>query len=390
MNFDWNEEETAYRAKVRAFLKETVPAEFAETNLEISEQWRADLTKEYAGKMAEHGLLTPHWPKEYGGQDSTSWQRLILAEEMLGAGEPRGPQYMNVNWIGPAIMIAGTEEQKAEHLTRISKGDVLWCQGFSEPNAGTDLTSLRTKAQLDGDHYVVNGEKVWTSYANVAEYCFLLVRTDPTTKGSRGITVLLVRTDTPGFEIKAIPSTLGDHAIHHMEFHDMRVPVSARLGPENEGWPLVRQALARERVGQPRYARASSYLDRLVGWLAEQKRPATEAIRRDAAKARAACEAARILIYKAVDEQDHGIDRSTVALARLAMVRAERAVAEFGMELMGLEGTRKYSTADRLLRYAMTGGLTAGSYELQLNMVATRILGLPADRRPRETTKESA
>lgn len=392
MNFDWTEDEIQYRQRVRDFLTATVPPEFAETNLEISEQWRADLTKEYAGKMAEHGLLTPHWPKEYGGQDSTSWQRLILAEEMLAAGEPRGPQYMNINWIGPAIMLAGTEEQKQEHLTRISNGDVLWCQGFSEPNAGTDLTSLRTKAERVDDHYVVNGEKVWTSYANVAEYCFLLVRTDPSTRGSRGISVLLVRTDTPGFEIRAIPSTLGDHAIHHMEFHDMMVPVSARLGPENEGWPVVRQALARERVGQPRYARAATYLDHLVGWMLEGGYPVTDAIRRDAARARAACEAARILIYKAVDEQDHGVDRSTVSLARLAMVRAERAVAEFGMEIMGLEGLRKYSTADRLLRYAMTGGLTAGSYELQLNMVANRILGLPSDRPKKvaDSLKETA
>lgn len=393
VNFDWSEEELAYRGRIRTFLEETVPAEFAETNLEISEQWRADLTKVYAGKMAEFGLLTPHWPREYGGQEATSWQRLILAEEMLGAGEPRGPQYMNVNWIGPAIMMAGTEEQKLEHLTRISKGDVLWCQGFSEPNAGTDLASLRTKAERHGDHYVVNGEKVWTSYANVAEYCFLLVRTDPATLGGTGISILLVRTDTPGFEIRAIPSTIGAHAIHHMEFHDMVVPVSSRLGPENGGWPIVRQALARERVGQPRYARAASNLEHLIEWLAEKEVAITDVIRDGVARARAACEAARILVYKAVDEQDHGIDRSTVSLARVAMVRAERAVAELSMELMGLEGMREYSTADRTLRYAMTGGLTAGSFELQLDMVATRILGLPADRRkknpPADAVKET-
>jgi alkylation response protein AidB-like acyl-CoA dehydrogenase len=387
VNFQWSEDEEAYRKKIRTFLEETVPPEFAETNLEISEQWRADLTKVYAGKMAEFGLLTPHWPHEFGGQEATSWQRLILAEEMLGAGEPRGPQYMNVNWIGPAIMLAGTEEQKYEHLSRISDGDVLWCQGFSEPNAGTDLASLRTRADRHGDHYVVNGEKVWTSYANVAEYCFLLVRTDPESVGGKGISILLVRTDTPGFEIRAIPSTLGAHAIHHMEFHDMVVPVSSRLGPENEGWPIVRQALARERIGQPRFARAASNLEHLIDWLEERKIPITDVMRRDVARARASCEAARLLIYKAVDEQDHDIDRSTVSLARIAMVRAERAVAELSMELMGLEGMREFSTADRTLRYAMTGGLTAGSFELQLNLIATRILGLPADRRKRKTTE---
>jgi alkylation response protein AidB-like acyl-CoA dehydrogenase len=392
MDLSWTTEELAYRQSIRDFLDEAVSPEFAASNLEISEEWRVGVTLEFAAKMAERGLLTPHWPKEYGGQETTSWQRLILAEEMIAAGEPRGPQYMNVNWIGPAIMLAGTDEQKQTHLTRISNGDVLWCQGFSEPDSGTDLASLRTSAVLDGDQYVVNGEKVWTSYANVAEYCFLLVRTDPSTKGSKGISILLVRTDTPGFEVRAIPSIIGDHAIHHMTFHDMVVPASARLGPENGGWPIVRQALARERVGQPRYARSAANLERLVNWLKENKRPLTDAVRRDIARARAACEAARVLVYKAVDEQAHGVDRSTISLARIAMVQSERAVGELAMQTMGLEGILKASIADRQMRYAMTGGLTSGSYELQLNMVASRMLGLPSDRTrtPEPAAKEAS
>jgi alkylation response protein AidB-like acyl-CoA dehydrogenase len=381
VELNWTEDEVAYRASIRNFLAETVPPDFASSNLEISEPWRVELTLSLAAKMAERGLLTPHWPEEYGGQETTSWQRLILAEEMMAAGEPRGPQYMNVNWIGPAIMLAGTDEQRAYHLTRISRGDVLWCQGFSEPGSGTDLASLRTSAVRDGDEYVVNGEKVWTSYANVAEYCFLLVRTDPSTHGSKGISILLVRTDTPGFEIRPIPSVLGTHAIHHMTFLDMRVPVSARLGAENEGWPTVRQALARERIGQPRYARSAANLDRLVAWLDDRAEPISDTVRTGIAVARAACEAARMLVYKAVDELTRGDDRLTISLARIAQVRAERAVADLAMKAMGLDALRPASIADRQMRYAMTGGLTSGSYELQLNLVATRVLGLPSDRK---------
>jgi alkylation response protein AidB-like acyl-CoA dehydrogenase len=391
MDLKWTDEQIAYRQSIRDFLADAVPPGFASSNLEISEQWRVDLTLALAGKMAERGLLTPHWPREYGGQETTGWQRLILAEEMMAAGEPRGPQYMNVNWIGPAIMMAGTPEQKRYHLDRISRGDVLWCQGFSEPDSGTDLASLRTSAVRDGDHYVVNGEKVWTSYANVAEYCFLLVRTAPSARGSRGITILLVRTDTPGFEIRPIPSVLGAHAIHHLTFTDMRVPVEARLGPENEGWPTVRQALARERVGQPRYARSAANLDRVVTWLRERGGEIPGSIRRDIARARAACEAARVLVYRAVDEQEHGHDRMTISLARVAQIQAERAVGEVAMAAMGLDGIRGASIADRQMRYALTGGLTSGSYELQLNIVATRILGLPSDRaKPAAPAKETA
>ncbi len=146
-------------------------------------------------------------------------------------------------------------------------------------------------------------------------------------------------------------------------------------------------------MGQPRYARAASNLEHLIEWLEERQAPVSDVTRDGVARARAACEAARVLVYKAVDEQDHGIDRNTVSLARIAMVRAERAVAELSMEIMGLEGMREYSTADRTLRYAMTGGLTAGSFELQLDMIATRILGLPADRRKKNVVpaaKESA
>ena len=243
MEFAWSAEEEQYRVDILGFLEAEVPAEIVESAHEIASKWRADFSKQFAAKLAGRHWLTPSWPRAYGGMETTAWQQMILAELMVQFGEPRGNQYMNVNWIGPAVILAGTPEQKAYHLSRISRGDVLWCQGFSEPEAGSDLASMRTRAERDGDEYVVNGEKIWTSYANIAEFCFLLVRTDPGAEQHRGISILLVPMDTQGLEVRDLGCFVGEHSIHQLVFTDMQIPVSARLGPENEGWPIVRQAL---------------------------------------------------------------------------------------------------------------------------------------------------
>ncbi|MCZ6783851.1 MAG: acyl-CoA dehydrogenase family protein, partial [Proteobacteria bacterium] len=198
MEFDWPEEDAAHRAELRAFLDETLPADWeALSRHGPGSDIQAAFSREFCGKLAERGWLTQHWPAAYGGSDASPWRHAILGEELWAIGEPRGPQYMNVNWIGPAIMEFGSEEQKAFHLPRISRGEVLWCQGFSEPEAGSDLAALRTLAIRDGDDYVINGSKIWTSYVENAEFIFLLVRTDPDSTRQRGVSVLLCPVDTP-------------------------------------------------------------------------------------------------------------------------------------------------------------------------------------------------
>ncbi|MBW2666999.1 MAG: acyl-CoA dehydrogenase family protein, partial [Deltaproteobacteria bacterium] len=183
MEFDWSAEEIEYREDLRAFLVETLPENWAEISKDgPGSDAQAAYSLEFCAKLAEKGWLTQNWPAEYGGRDASAWRHAILGEEMWQCGEPRGAQYMNVNWIGPTIMEYGTEEQKTLHLPPIARGEVQWSQGFSEPEAGSDLVSLRTLAIRDGDDYVVNGSKIWTSYVNHAQYCFLLVRTDPESK----------------------------------------------------------------------------------------------------------------------------------------------------------------------------------------------------------------
>ncbi len=263
MDFDWSEEDRRFREELRAFLDETLPADWEEVSSDgPGSEAQARFSKEFCAQLAARGWLTPHWPSEYGGRDATPWQHAIIGEELWSRGEPRGPQYMNVNWIGPTIMRFGSEVQKRHHLPLISAGNVLWCQGFSEPEAGSDLVALRTLARRDGDDYVVNGTKIWTSYCNHADYCFLLVRTDPDSKRHRGISVLLMRMDLPGVEIREIPSIVGEKYFHEVFLNDVRVPVSDRLGVENEGWDVVTYSLQYERVGSPRYARGALTLDR--------------------------------------------------------------------------------------------------------------------------------
>ena len=379
VEFGWSTAEAEYRAAIREFVESELAANQSNVGISgVASRRSVGRSFEFAAKLAERGWLTPHWPAEYGGSDATAWEHIILGEEMWSRGEPRGPQYMNVNWIGPAIMAAGTAEQKEYHLKRISAGDVIWCQGFSEPDAGSDLASLNTTAIRDGDEYVVNGQKIWTSYANSAEYCFLLVRTDTKAEKHHGISILLTPTATPGLEIRDIRGIVGEHAFHHLYFTDMRVPVSCRLGPENEGWAVVRRALSYERVGSPRYARAAFMLDEIARWAHAHGKLTDPAVAERLVLAKARCEAARLLAYCVIDDRNKQRPPGPNAyVARVAMVQADRAVGELALDIMGSEGLAANSLADEQFRSALPAGVAAGTLEVQLNLVSRAVLGLP-------------
>ncbi|MEO7247590.1 MAG: acyl-CoA dehydrogenase family protein, partial [Novosphingobium sp.] len=198
MDFEWTEEQRQFRGTLQRFLQQNLPEDWETLAVHgpASEEMTEHSSK-FCAQLAAEGLLFPHWPVEAGGQGLDAWHQQILAEEMWGSGEPRGGQYMNVNWIGPTLRRYGSEAQKARYLDPITLGKTLWCQGFSEPNSGSDLASLRTRATLDhaagGDVYRINGQKIWTSYARLADTCFLLTRTSDDKK--RGITILLVPMD---------------------------------------------------------------------------------------------------------------------------------------------------------------------------------------------------
>ena len=248
MEFRWTDEQQAFHEEVHAFMEHEVPSWWRDMFTSGERGWA--YTKEFCQKIGERGWLTMAWPKEYGGADAPVWDQVIFKEAMAKYGEPRGPQYMNLNWIGPSIMLFGSDEQKGYHLDRISKGDVLWCQGFSEPNSGSDLASLQCRAVQDGDDFVINGQKIWTSYAERAEFCFLLTRSNPEAPKHKGISVFLVEMDTPGITVRPIKSMGGWGDINEVFFDNVRVPRSKMLGEEDNGWKVITAALNFERIGQ--------------------------------------------------------------------------------------------------------------------------------------------
>jgi alkylation response protein AidB-like acyl-CoA dehydrogenase len=381
LDFEWSPEDARLRAELAAFLEATLPPDWDEIAKDgPGSDAQAFFSRGFCAALAARGWLTPHWPEEYGGRGASPWQHAILGEELWSRGEPRGPQYMNVNWIGPALMRFGTEAQKREHLPRISAGDALWCQGFSEPEAGSDLVALRTLALRDGDAYVVNGAKIWTSYANCADHCFLLARSDPASQRHRGLSVLLVPMSSPGIEVREIASVVGERYFHEVLFRDVRVPLSAQLGPEGEGWSVVQYALQYERVGAPRYARAARTLDRLAARLRAAGALADEALLARLGEARALCEAARLLSYRVVDQRARGLPPSAdTNVARVAGTFAEQGVGELCLELSGAEALEEGTFADAQFRMAMTAGVAVGATEVQLNLIASRVLELPRE-----------
>jgi alkylation response protein AidB-like acyl-CoA dehydrogenase len=382
MEFGWSQQDEAFRQELEAFLDRTLPDDWAEMSRDgPGSDTQAAFSREFCRRLAEQGWLTQHWPAEYGGRDAAPWRHAILSERLWAMGEPRGAQYMNVNWIGPAIMEHGSDEQKAHHLPLISSGQVLWCQGFSEPEAGSDLAALRTAAVRVGDEYVVNGSKIWTSYANHANYCFLLVRTDPDSTRHRGISVLLVPMETPGIEVREIPSIVGDRYFHEVFFTDVRVPVSCRLGPEHEGWGVVTDALAYERVGAARYASAARAIDRLAEHARERGMLDEPRIQERLGEARAMCEAGRVLAYRVIDRRARGHGPTAdFNVARVAGTRADNAIAELALEIFGADAFEYGTLADANFRLAITAGVAVGATEIQLNLIAARFLGLPRER----------
>jgi alkylation response protein AidB-like acyl-CoA dehydrogenase len=381
MNFNWTPQESAFRQRLKDFLAMTLPDDWERFSQHgPASPALTEYARTFCGKLAEDGLLTPHWAKEIGGQGLDPWHQTILAEEMWIAGEPRGGQYMSVNWIGPTLIKFGTQTQQDAHLPRIASGQALWCQGFSEPGSGSDLASLRTKAVREGDSYRVSGQKIWTSYAGLADTCFLLCRTSEDRKA--GISILLVPMDTPGITVRQIPTLIGEGDLHEVFFDDMIVPASALFGAEGQAWEIIAYSLVNERLGIPRYALARAALDRAVSVLKDQGEWSGEAVKIEAANVAALCEAARIASYAIVNKRAKGeVIGAESSSARFATVMAERRVAEFVVEYLpeALADAHPYLKMHH--QRGIVAGIAAGAAEIQLNIIANDVLKLPREPR---------
>ncbi len=246
MHTQFTAEELAFREEVRAFYKEAHTPELVERFSNPATM--KDAIIEWQRKLYDQGWVAPNWPKEYGGTGWTDTQRFIFDSERSAAGA-RGVIPFGLSMVAPVIYTFGNEEQKARFLPRILKSEDWWCQGYSEPGAGSDLAALKTRAVRDGDDYIVNGAKIWTTYAQYADWIFCLVRTSTEGKRQEGISFLLIDMTTPGIKVNPIHSIDNHHSLNEVEFNDVRVPVANRIGEENKGWTYAKALLAHERTG---------------------------------------------------------------------------------------------------------------------------------------------
>ena len=261
MNLDFNDEDRAFRHEVRDFLAEALPADLRQKMIERRHLGKDDIVR-WQRILNARGWAVSAWPVEHGGQPWTPTQRYIFQEEMALAHAPEGLPF-NVNMIGPVIARFGTDAQKREFLPRTANLDIWWCQGFSEPGAGSDLAALKTSAVRDGEDYVLNGQKIWTTQAQHADWMFALVRTDASGKRQQGITFLLLDMRTPGIIVRPIPSIDGLRDLNEVFFDDVRVPVANRIGEEGKGWDYAKHLLGHERSGIARIGLSKERLAQL-------------------------------------------------------------------------------------------------------------------------------
>ena len=261
MDLHFTEEENAFRAEVRAFIDANLPARTRQKLVEGRKPSRDDIV-EWTRILHAKGWSTPRWPVEHGGTGWSAIKQYIFLEEVLAAPAPEFLSF-GVSMVGPVIYTFGNEEQKRRFLPRIANLDDWWCQGFSEPGAGSDLASLTTRAVREGDHYIVNGQKTWTTLGQYANWIFCLVRTNPEAKKQEGISFLLIDMKTPGITVRPIITVEGAHEVNEVFFDDVRVPVENLVGEENKGWDYAKFLLSNERIGIARIGVSKARLRRV-------------------------------------------------------------------------------------------------------------------------------
>ncbi len=263
MDATFTADDLAFRDEVRAFLKEKLP-DHIRRQTEISPSYVSkEDTREWHQIIHRQGWIAPNWPKEHGGTGWTATQRHIWEEEYQAANAPRLSPFGLV-MVGPVIYTFGSDAQKQEHLPKILSGERFWCQGYSEPGSGSDLASLKTRAIRDGNEYVVNGSKIWTSHAQHADWIFCLVRTDTTVKKQEGISFLLIDIKSPGLEVRPIISIDGGHYLNEVFFTDVRVPIGNLVGEENKGWTYAKFLLGNERSGIAGVGKSKQKIDKII------------------------------------------------------------------------------------------------------------------------------
>ncbi|MDP9235971.1 MAG: acyl-CoA dehydrogenase family protein [Chloroflexota bacterium] len=393
MNFQDNTEEAQFRTEVREFIEKELPADAKNSDMMERGMYRGafEKLKDTRLKLASKGWIAPAWPKEYGGAGLSVMQQFIMNEEFA---EHRVPPMggMGTSMVGPTIITHGTEEQKKEHLSRILSGEVQWCQGFSEPGSGSDLASLQTRAVKDGDDYVINGQKIWTSGAQYAHWMFMMARTDVDAPKHKGISYFLVDMKSPGVEVRPLTNLANQNMFNEVFFQDVRVPAKNIVGELNRGWYVGTTTLDFERSSIGSAVGIRLQLDRLVKYAKEQESSGVSrtrymsSIKTELADRYIEANVSRMMSYRVVTMQAKGlIPNHEASMTKLFASELNQRIARTGMKVLGLygqlygDGAPMKGTYESSYMTSLASTIAGGTSEIQRNIIATRGLGLPRD-----------
>jgi alkylation response protein AidB-like acyl-CoA dehydrogenase len=397
MDLSFTEEEERFRARVRAFLKENLPAGWGTPGYELPRgSALVELLRDWQRRMLKHGFVAMAWPKEYGGQGASAVEMAIFNEECARVRAPGALNSLAISQIGPTLIQHGTEAQKKRFLPAIVNADEIWCQGFSEPGAGSDLASIRTRAELVGDEFIVNGQKIWTSYAQYAAWCYLMVRTDPAAPKHRGLSYLLVDMKTPGITVKPLKQMHGGQDFNEVFFENVHVPRGNLLGPMNEGWRVSMTTLANERGTSAlsqyvRYDQIFNDLVRLARGARKNAGPAIDdpIIRQELARHYVDLQGFRYVCFRVfstiINGGTPGPEGSTL---KLLWSELNQRMQQTAMSLQGMASQLTAGSPGAIdngrwqvsfLR-SRANTIEAGTSEIQRNIVAERVLKLPRSR----------
>jgi alkylation response protein AidB-like acyl-CoA dehydrogenase len=389
MDFRDSDEDADFRAEVRAFLRDELPdgmraEDDAVLGVGVGEDPR---DREWLKKLATRGWVAPSWPRQYGGAGLGVMQQFIFNEEMARARAPR-PNFLAIGLAGPTIIVHGNEDQKQEHLSGILSGETFWCQGFSEPGSGSDLASLQTRAVQDGDDFIINGQKIWTSGAHRADRMMLLARTDTEAPKHKGISYFLLDMKSPGITVRSLMNMAATASFNEVFFDNVRVPKKDLLGEINRGWYVATTTLDFERSGIISGVGLQSMVNELIGYVREAPRQdgAAGAVRNEIAERAIETEIAIVLSYRVATMQAKGIvPNQEASITKLFGSELAQRIARTAVKCGGLygqlsEGSAHAPLAGRLeswYRIAVGSTLAGGTSEIQRGVIAQRGLGLP-------------
>ncbi|HEX6031354.1 MAG TPA: acyl-CoA dehydrogenase family protein [Tepidiformaceae bacterium] len=396
MRFTDTPDLAAWRQTVRTFVDENwktgAPAaegdEGAELGMRGTNPEQEGRVSKWLDRLGQNGWLAPAWPRKYGGADMSVLEQFVLSQELHEAGAPTSRQMLNL--VGPTIMLHGTDEQKAEHLPPMLRGEVAWCQGFSEPGSGSDLASLQTRAVRDGDDYIVNGQKIWTSGAHRADWIFMLTRTDPDAPKHRGISYLLVDMKSPGITVRPLINMADGHVFNEVFFEDVRVPARNRIGEENRGWYVGTTTLDFERSNIARAIGARKSVERLTRYLKQRDKagnPVAQSYRMEVVERAVETAICELLSFVVISVQAKGgVPNMEASMCKMYGSELSQRLAWTEMHVTGLRGQLRKPVGlegeNRIMaamNYMSTvpATIAAGTSEIQRNIIATRGLGLP-------------